>query len=307
MKLTSINPHFTACDQPWEQMPEQDGGRLCETCERVLIDFTHLSEEAILSQHRASNYKLCGRYTHSQVDRLHRHLALVESQKKRPWLVSLAMGLSTLVPLGVVGQEDVTDTKVLDKVEIQDAKSPKGPIIEMVMGYATPEEALQDTHKVKVPIKLSVPLPGMPGELKYPLLDSKALPLPESFDITGTVVEANSGEALPFAAVYIENTRIGTTTDFNGEFVLTLPQSYCSSPFNLVVSYLGYENVKKEIDPTQITEKGELRVEMLELQTQMIGIMIITTSTTNSTKQKINRWLNPASWYRRIKNRVMYQ
>ena len=86
-------------------MPEQDGGRVCESCERVLVDFTQTTEQEVLNQQRANDFKLCGRYTRGQVDRLHRHLTLEESQNNRPWLVSLAMGLGSLLPMGAAAQD----------------------------------------------------------------------------------------------------------------------------------------------------------------------------------------------------------
>lgn len=98
MQFTQINPYFFACDQEWDTMPEHGDGRLCEACDRVLIDFKGLREQEILNLQIANDFKLCGSYTKTQIDRIHRYHMLQESKKKIPWLVSLLMGGSLLAP-----------------------------------------------------------------------------------------------------------------------------------------------------------------------------------------------------------------
>ncbi len=53
--------------------------------------------------------------------------------------------------------------------------------------------------------------------------------------ISGTVTD-DTGEALPFANVFVENTTIGTTTDIDGKYTLKVPEGAT----NISVSYTGY-------------------------------------------------------------------
>lgn len=55
--------------------------------------------------------------------------------------------------------------------------------------------------------------------------------------VKGSVMDKNTGEALPFCAVMVEGTNIGTNTDFDGNFSLVLPEN----AKNLKVSYIGYD------------------------------------------------------------------
>lgn len=68
----------------------------------------------------------------------------------------------------------------------------------------------------------------------------------EDFDetVTGQVVDTESGEALPGVNIYIEGTRIGTSTDAEGEFTIDVPDLNQT----LVFSYIGYETKQIEID-----------------------------------------------------------
>ena len=56
--------------------------------------------------------------------------------------------------------------------------------------------------------------------------------------IEGRVMGSDSGEPLPFANVFIQNSTQGAPTDINGEFVI---EDVPNTGFNLVISYLGYK------------------------------------------------------------------
>ncbi|MCW3104783.1 MAG: hypothetical protein JWO09_3223 [Bacteroidetes bacterium] len=55
--------------------------------------------------------------------------------------------------------------------------------------------------------------------------------------VKGTVMDKSTGEPLPFCSVMVDGTNIGTSTDINGNFSLTLPENGT----NLKIAYLGYE------------------------------------------------------------------
>src|SRR5699024_12052432 len=55
--------------------------------------------------------------------------------------------------------------------------------------------------------------------------------------ISGTVTDAQTGEALPGVNIIVKGTTTGTSTDANGEFELTVE----SLQDTLVVSFVGYQ------------------------------------------------------------------
>ena len=62
--------------------------------------------------------------------------------------------------------------------------------------------------------------------------------------LTGTVTDEKTGEPLPFANVYINNSSIGTTTNEKGTYVLAnLP----IGNLDVAVSYLGYAPIKQTL------------------------------------------------------------
>ncbi|AUC82696.1 carboxypeptidase-like regulatory domain-containing protein [Lacinutrix sp. Bg11-31] len=64
-------------------------------------------------------------------------------------------------------------------------------------------------------------------------------------ELKGVVLNENTNEPIIGASVYFDNTSIGTTTNFDGEFVITLKQTI-NAP--LVISFVGYERIIYKIE-----------------------------------------------------------
>ena len=85
--------------------------------------------------------------------------------------------------------------------------------------------------------------------------------------ITGTVKDAKSGETLPGANIKISRKAVGTTTDFDGKFVLNVSDT---PPFTIEVSVLGFKTNK-----IQITENNQkVAVGLVENQTSLDEIVL---------------------------------
>lgn len=266
MQFTQINPYFFACDQEWDAMPEHGGGRLCEACNRTLIDFTRLSEQEILTLQIANDFKLCGSYTRTQIDRIQRYHLLQESKRKTPWLVSLLMGGSVLAPV------------------LSNAQFP----------FATDSLITQ-----------SPDIPGVPGNIQLPLLTTKNLSL-DSIYVSGTVIDINSGETLPFAIIRIEGIEGQTFSDIDGRFELTLVAKDIS--YNMNVWLEGYKDSTVLLSQTNIQNKiieleplnffvEACRLELSERIQGGPGMVIIKEYKPYSMKFPAKVWLNPAYWY----------
>lgn len=74
--------------------------------------------------------------------------------------------------------------------------------------------------------------------------------------VTGTVKDAKTGETLLGANIKVSRKAVGTTTDFDGNFSLTVSDA---PPFTIEVSMLGFKTAKVEI--TKNNQKVEVSLE----------------------------------------------
>lgn len=116
-----------------------------------------------------------------------------------------------------------------------------GWLVAMFMGAMALSPLLteaQDSTGLSLPIQLSPPLPGVPGDLQYPLL-KKENPTRETIRITGRITD-ETGEGVIYAYISIEDTDITTTTDIDGYYTLELPASKLKKTITITATLLGY-------------------------------------------------------------------
>ncbi|WP_345072321.1 carboxypeptidase-like regulatory domain-containing protein [Hymenobacter fastidiosus] len=75
------------------------------------------------------------------------------------------------------------------------------------------------------------------------------LPAQAQVQLRGTIIDRDTKEALPFASVSVNKTTIGTTTNVEGEFSLSVPRL----PVTLILSELGHVR-----DTLRVTSNAEL-------------------------------------------------
>ncbi len=78
--------------------------------------------------------------------------------------------------------------------------------------------------------------------------------------ILGKVIDAKTLEPLPFANVFLNNTTIGTTTEWNGEF--TLKNVRQPAVYEVIFSFVGYESYKMKVSLTE----NELRLGTIRMK-----------------------------------------
>ena len=85
--------------------------------------------------------------------------------------------------------------------------------------------------------------------------------------VTGTVKEAKTGDTLPGVNIKISGKAVGTTTDFDGKFILKTSEI---PPFTLEISILGYQSTKVEITKN----KQNIEVTLKENATALDEVVI---------------------------------
>jgi hypothetical protein len=97
--VTIPNP----CHENWELMTPQEQGRHCKVCNKVVTDFTTMSNEEIIRYLQSTKESICGRIEDEQLQVLQPYIPL--SKQAKLFLYALSIAFFTQVPLNVVGQE----------------------------------------------------------------------------------------------------------------------------------------------------------------------------------------------------------
>ena len=88
----------------------------------------------------------------------------------------------------------------------------------------------------------------------------------------GTVKDEQTGEALPFANVFIDNTTMGTTTNVDGKFSFSVPAGFAL----MVISYVGYQTQSFNINPV-VTETLEFNISLKSEKKELKEVQIEST------------------------------
>ncbi|MCF6366618.1 MAG: carboxypeptidase-like regulatory domain-containing protein [Bacteroidales bacterium] len=91
-----------------------------------------------------------------------------------------------------------------------------------------------------------------------------------SQNIAGKVIRNDNEKSIPFASVAIEGTTIGMVTDFEGVFMLNIPEEYING--KLVVSCVGFK--EKEIDIIDIYGNNNLFIKLEPVNVQIDEVVV---------------------------------
>ena len=94
--------------------------------------------------------------------------------------------------------------------------------------------------------------------------------------VRGTVIGSDTGETLPGVNVGVKGTTIGTTSDIDGNYEVTLPADRST----LVFSFIGYRTQEQDVPP------GAERLDV-ELQTDILNLdEVVVTGLASSVKRE---------------------
>ncbi len=105
-----------------------------------------------------------------------------------------------------------------------------------------------------------------------------------SQSITGIVMDEGINEPLPFANVVVKGTKVVTTTDIDGKFVLKVqPGTY-----TVVFSFTGYSDVEMSDIVVNLNKDTFIQVNLKSQSNQLDAVVIKTTSKKNSETSVLN-------------------
>lgn len=221
------------CNQGWNSMSKTNNGKFCSNCSKTVVDFTSLTDNEIIQIIGKKSDKLCGRLNKQQLNRL------IETKQQTNNSI-LYKTLTALVLFGTT----------LNSFAKNNLFSKQTSQMEIVSNL---DKKTNTTFQEKQKIK--------------PVIDSlKNI-------IQGKVIDIQSKEPLPAAAVLIKNSKTVTTTDMDGKFKLIIPDSLLTNKIHIIISYIGYENTEITIDKTAIPQTKDFFI--IQAQQDLLGEVIV--------------------------------
>ena len=90
----------------------------------------------------------------------------------------------------------------------------------------------------------------------------------QSYSISGEVTNA-AGTPMHAASVFAQNTTLGTVTDADGKFTITLP----AGGFDLVFSYTGYKTESRRVSATEANQKLEIKLAEKDKELESVSVV----------------------------------
>lgn len=104
----------------------------------------------------------------------------------------------------------------------------------------------------------------------------------QSGKISGTVYDGEYNDVLPFATISVKGTNNGTTSDFEGDYSLSLEEG----TYTIVFSFVGYET--KEIQEVSIQEGSVFELDVtLNASTGLLDEVVISTTVRRNTEESV--------------------
>lgn len=106
----------------------------------------------------------------------------------------------------------------------------------------------------------------------------------QGYRVSGTVIDAQTRQPLAGASVFCQNTTIGTLTNSNGEFSMTVP----AGGYDIIVSFTGYETQSESVT-AQSENLSQLRFVLKEKSKSMEEVSVVaTTEVKNGWENMVN-------------------
>lgn len=107
-----------------------------------------------------------------------------------------------------------------------------------------------------------------------------------NYTVAGKVLNEKTGSPMAAASVFAQNTTIGTVTDENGNFKLSLPQG----GYELVITFTGYKTESRRITTTDADET--INVSLKEKEKELEEVSIVSTNEVKDGLEKFGQFFN---------------
>jgi len=142
------------CNQSWQQMTAVDSGRHCESCCKTVVDFTRMTDAAIIN-YLATKSNTCGRFTSDQLPRINQSATISEPRGKFWKYLGIAAffaGLFSTIKVDAQARK-IKHVGRATQLNIQRDTSPRHLITDSLYGKSLTADKVNIDTKIK-PIEI---------------------------------------------------------------------------------------------------------------------------------------------------------
>jgi len=219
MQITIPEP----CHESWDKMTQAEKGKFCGSCQKVVVDFSKMSDAELIAYFKKPKDSVCGRFKEDQLNRV-----MAPPRKRLPWIRYF---FQIAIPAFLFSIKALSQQRTVGKVVAvkQDSIKRKGcapDVSTMLQGQLGGVVIKQETKKI--------------------------------IAVKGKVV-SESGVPIPYATVMIKGTKDGTACDTAGNFSIR----YKGDKPVLQVTALGYQPKEVYVTKNDETEIVMIAMETL--------------------------------------------
>jgi hypothetical protein len=269
-------------------MTPQGCGRYCDSCEKVVVDFSSMTDGQISSYLKAhADQETCGRFHSTQLNRALEIERVQHSSWKRALPLAAALGAAVSAGAQTAPHPQTRTEFAVDKDQrmVQGVvTSDRGPMAHVKVTherlnrtvstdlqgrfqFVLEDEMWVETDSLLISHEGFVAQTRLLSEFDQRCLKIElerevveevvphSLPMMvEGMEVhvRGTVVDDHSGENLPFVLLRLRETTMSASTDFDGHFHLIVPLDSLPEMPALEMHFVGYESLVIPLVPEKL-------------------------------------------------------
>jgi hypothetical protein len=241
------------CHESWHSMTVKEQGRFCGSCQKLVVDFSAMSDKELLNYISNASQNLCGRFA---PDQLNKDIKATENKKRFSWAYFWNLLLATFL---------FTESYAQGKPTLKKPVTKSKPVIKKTP-VVQPEDLLPTMGAIAV-------------------VEPDQLELSPPREISGTVVESASNKPMQGASVYVKGAGTGTVSDSLGNFRLQV-----NIGDTVIISYVGFRAQTLVIDNNANLQ--HVKLSMIEFERFLGGVVLVTHKVPKKERVKrvINNW-----------------
>ncbi|MGE8378088.1 MAG: hypothetical protein ACN6PN_07045 [Sphingobacterium sp.] len=233
-----------SCTADWGKMTAQEQGRFCGKCEKVVVDFSEMSDQEIVDQIKKSSKGLCGRFYEDQLLReLDASVSFAKNPLWRNRWSGIAASLTLIGSLSFPMAQAQTATTAQGITVQSNEKGVKPAGKQINPNYRVNNKTTGEVMVVQLKGKSAGKSVGKKIDSNHRVNNKQVSSGQDSskVKIAGKIVCASAGESMKGTNVTIGNYH--TQADEKGNFELWVPQSLMNKNQELRAEMNGYRTV----------------------------------------------------------------